>query len=96
LRWDAGARRRERTRIWLVEGVAAVAALLAAAAFGVSGSNTITTIGGTGIGRFSGDGRPATSAMAVDGQGRITTFAGGGVRLNPAEDSRHVRFGRIR
>jgi sugar lactone lactonase YvrE len=49
-----------------------------AGAFGGSGAETITTIAGTGVNGFSGDGGPATSARlyaprgaAVDGQGNI-------------------------
>src|SRR5438309_907246 len=58
--------------------VVAVAAVVATGAFGGLGGGTITTIAGTGIPGFSGDGGPAISArlyaphgVAVDGQGNV-------------------------
>ena len=65
-----------KRRLWLGVGVAALAAVVATGALGVSGSDKITTIAGTGKPGFSGDGGPATSAklfvpraVAVDGKG---------------------------
>ena len=63
-------------RVGLVVVVAAV--LLAGSAFGVSGSDTITTVAGVGTAGSAGDGGQATSAqlstpdgVAVDGQGNV-------------------------
>jgi NHL repeat-containing protein len=65
-------------RLWLGVGVAAVAAVAATGAFALAGSDTITTIAGTGVQGSSGDGGPATSAklylpwgVAIDGQGNV-------------------------
>jgi sugar lactone lactonase YvrE len=67
-----------RVSLRLGVGVAAVAAVVATGAFAVSGSDTITTIAGTGTAGFSGDGGPATLArlffpdgVATDGQGNV-------------------------
>ena len=67
-----------RTRLVIGLAVAAIAATGAAGAFGVSSSGTITTIAGTGVQGFSGDGGPATAAklyaptgVAVDAQGNV-------------------------
>jgi len=58
--------------------VVVVSLLAATSAFGVSGSDTITTIAGTGTAGFSGEGGQATSAqlnyplgVAVDAQGSL-------------------------
>ena len=58
--------------------VVVVSLLAAANAFGVTGSDTITTIAGTGTAGSSGDGGQATSAqlnrprgVAVDAQGNV-------------------------
>jgi hypothetical protein len=65
--------------MWLltVGVVVAVAAVVVTSAFGGSGG-TITTVAGTGVRGFSGDGGPATSAqlagpdaVAVDGSGNV-------------------------
>ena len=79
-----------RMRLWLGLGVMAVAAVVAATgAFGVSSSDTITTIAGTGQAGYSGDGGQAISAkldspdgVAVDGQGNayIADLRNGRVR----------------
>jgi trimeric autotransporter adhesin len=66
-------------RLWVGVGLAAVLAVAAAAgASGVSSSGTITTIAGTDVWGYSGDGGPATSAklyapagVAVDRQGNV-------------------------
>lgn len=67
-----------RLTFWLGVGVAAVAAVATTGAFGVSAGDTITTIAGTGVQGFSGDGGPATAAklyspsgVAVDAQGNV-------------------------
>ena len=59
-------------------GVAAVAAVVATSASGVSTSGTITRIAGSGVRGFSGDGGPAIAArlnyprgVAVDGKGNV-------------------------
>jgi sugar lactone lactonase YvrE len=66
--------------MWLraIGFVVVVATFAATGAFGVSSNGTITTMAGTGVQGFSGDGGPATSAqlrltegMAVDGQGNV-------------------------
>ncbi len=67
-------------RSWIRVGLllVVVGAVAAPAAFGVSGSNTITTVAGTGTAGFAGDGGQATSAqlykpwgVAVDAQGSV-------------------------
>ncbi len=67
-------------RSWILIGLlaAAVGAVIAPAAIGVSGNDTITTIAGTGTPGFTGDGGQATSAqlnavwgVAVDAQGAV-------------------------
>lgn len=65
-------------RLWLGVGTTAVAAVVVTGAFGVSGSDKITTIAGTGKLGYSGDGGRATSAqlanpqwLAVDAQGSV-------------------------
>ena len=67
-----------RKRLWLGVGVAAVAAVAATGASGGSGGGAITTIAGSGVRGFSGDGGPAISArlnyprgVAVDGKGNV-------------------------
>ena len=71
-----------RGRVWLSVCcgllVVVVSLLAVASAFGVSGSDTITTIAGTGTAGFAGDGGQATSAqlnfpigVAVDAQGNV-------------------------
>src|SRR5439155_1333801 len=67
--------------------VVVVATVVVTGAFGVS-SGTITTIAGSGIQGFSGEGGPATSAsllgpngVAVDGQGNVYISDGNGARV---------------
>jgi NHL repeat len=71
-------RDRVRKRLWLVVGMATVAAVAATGASGVTSSGMITTIAGTDVWGSSGDGGPATAAklyapaeVAVDRQGNV-------------------------
>jgi trimeric autotransporter adhesin len=76
-------------RLWLGVGVASVAAVVAATgALGGSSAGTITTVAGTGVQGFSGDGGPAIAAklysptgLAVDAQGDIYIADHGGARV---------------
>ena len=77
-----------RKRLWLGIAVVAIAACVVTGALAVSGSDTITTIAGTGVQGFSGDGGPATSAklyaptgVAVDGQGNVYIADHSGARV---------------
>jgi hypothetical protein len=67
-----------KKKLWLCVSTAAVAAVAATGAFAVSSSGTITTLAGTDVWGFSGDGGPAISAklyapaeVAVDGRGNV-------------------------
>lgn len=67
-----------RTRLVIGLAVATLAATGATGALGGSGGGTITTIAGSGVRGFFGDGGPATSArlnyprgVAVDGKGNV-------------------------
>jgi trimeric autotransporter adhesin len=67
-----------RKGTWLGIAVVAIAACVVTGAFAVSGGGTITTIAGTDVWGFSGDGSPATSAklyapaeVAVDARGNV-------------------------
>ena len=77
-----------RKGLWLGIAVVAFAACVVTGAFAVSGSDTITTIAGTGVQGFSGDGGPATSAklysptgVAVDAQGNVYIADHSGARV---------------